>query len=399
MEKISAKEFFTVMWRGVCQVFGWVAGLFGYKRDGKFGKCVWRLFAVSVAVIVAIVAVALVASVGGDIYQKCYGKYHCYDSDCYYSEYISQNVYFHNTFDGKGYVFNSQTGRKTVKGVEWIVEPQDDDSLVCFSNGKKRGYFSKKTGELVIEPTYTHAWMFSEGLAGVEENGFIKFIDATGKVVIDNGLVYEEDYDYVFHGGYCKLTPDGGEHYGLMDKTGKVALPAIYDQVCLCEDEDLWTVEKEGEEGVFDMDMKPVVPLMECSIYIAEGTIDVTMPDHTMRKYDLEGQLINDFYIASVRMMEYEKEEILYRRDSSETDGDDGDVYCDESEETFHPKSTARLRAYVAGDGYEGLMSADGHVVTMPLYKNIEAIGFDLYLCEVSNSDKVIVNGKGEIVR
>ena len=35
--------------------------------------------------------------------------------------------------------------------------------------------------------------MFSEGLAGVEENGFIKFIDATGKVVIDNGLVYGED--------------------------------------------------------------------------------------------------------------------------------------------------------------------------------------------------------------
>lgn len=46
-----------------------------------------------------------------------------------------------------------------------------------------------------------------------------------------------------------------------------------------------------------------------------------------------------------------------------------------------------------------GLMSADGHVVTMPLYRNIEAIGYDLYLCEVSNSDKVIVNGKGEIVK
>lgn len=46
-----------------------------------------------------------------------------------------------------------------------------------------------------------------------------------------------------------------------------------------------------------------------------------------------------------------------------------------------------------------GLMSTDGHVVTMPLYRNIEAIGYDLYLCEVSNSDKVIVNGKGEIVK
>ncbi len=52
----------------------------------------------------------------------------------------------------------------------------------------------------------------------------------------------------------------------------------------------------------------------------------------------------------------------------------------------------------MAGDGYEGLMSADGHVVTMPLYKNIEAIDHDLYLCSSKNGDKLIVNGKGEIV-
>jgi hypothetical protein len=57
------------------------------------------------------------------------------------------------------------------------------------------------------------------------------------------------------------------------------------------------------------------------------------------------------------------------------------------------------MRAYVAGDGYEGLMNADGHVITMPLYKEISAIGYDLYLCEGSNCDKVIVNGKGEIVK
>jgi hypothetical protein len=59
-------------------------------------------------------------------------------------------------------------------------------------------------------------------------------------------------------------------------------------------------------------------------------------------------------------------------------------------EETYHPKATARLRAYVAGDGYEGLMTASGHVVTMPLYKEIEAIGYDLYLCTSTNYDKVI---------
>ena len=47
MKKVSASLFFAVLWKGVCQVLGWFFGLFGYKRDGKFAKCVWGLFAVS----------------------------------------------------------------------------------------------------------------------------------------------------------------------------------------------------------------------------------------------------------------------------------------------------------------------------------------------------------------
>ena len=43
-------------------------------------------------------------------------------------------------------------------------------------------------------------------------------------------------------------------------------------------------------------------------------------------------------------------------------------------------------------------MTADGHVVTMPLYESIEAIGPDLYLGTTTNDDNVIVNGKGEKV-
>lgn len=68
-------------------------------------------------------------------------------------------------------------------------------------------------------------------------------------------------------------------------------------------------------------------------------------------------------------------------------------------EDCFRPKAIARLRAYIASAGYEGLMTAEGHAVTKPLYKGIEAIGHDLYLCEVTNGDKVIVNGKGKMVK
>ena len=270
----------------------------------------------------------------------------------------------------------------------WIAKPTGKDSLICFSDGKKRGYFSKNTGRVVIEPKYDHAWIFSDGIASVEEGGYIKFIDATGKVVIDKKMSYIPDMEgYVFHGGYCVVDTDDGEQCGLMDMTGKIVLPLEYSSINPTNDFELWRVRKGKEMALFDKELKTVIPLMECFIYIGEGTIDVTMSDHTMRKYDMKGKLINDFYISDVRTLEYEKDEILYR---TRTHDDDGSEYAVPFVESYHPKATARLRAYVAGEGY---------VVMMPLYKDIEALDHDLYLCTSTNYDKVIVNGKGEIVK
>ena len=398
MKRVSAKVFFTVLWRGLCQALGWFLGLFGYKRDGKFAKCVWGLFASSAAIIVAIMAGMLVWSLGETFYEKHYKEAHCYDPECSCSQHLSRNVYYHNQSDGKGYVFNTLTGEKTVKHIDWIVEPTGKDSLVCFSDGKKRGYFNKYSGQVVIEPKYNHAWIFSEGIACVDENGNIKFIDSTGKVVIDKHMTYVPDMDgYLFHGGYCVVGSEDG-NYGLMDKKGVMVLEPEYSTIDLNEEYGLWRIKKGEEMAVFDKDLNLVMPFMECYIYIDEGTIDVTMPDNTMRKYDLTGKLINDFYITSIRMLEYEKEEILYRRVVSEEYVDVDEVEKHVEMEAYHPKATARLRAYVSA-GYEGLMTAGGHAVTMPLYTDIDAIGHDLYLCTSTNHDKVLVNGKGEIVK
>lgn len=397
MKKVSARMFFTVMWRGLCQALGWFFGLFGYKRDGKFAKCVWGLFATSGSIVMTLFALALLCCIGESVYNRWFRNHYCDDEYCYHSEYVNRDIYFHNTEDGKGYIYNKRTGEKLIKHIAWIAKPTEKDSLICFSDGKKRGYFSKNTGKVVIEPKYDHAWIFSDGLASVEEDGYIKFIDATGKVVIDKNMAYIPNMEgYVFHGGYCVIDTDDGEQCGLIDKKGNIELPLEYSSIHPSNDFKYWRVQKGEEMAVLDSSLKPILPLSECSIYIGEGTIDVTMPDHTMRKYDMQGSLINDFYVSSVRTLEYEKDEILYR---TRTHDDDGSEYAVPFVESYHPIATARLRAYVAGEGYEGLMTTDGHVVMMPLYKDIEALDHDLYLCTSTNYDKIIVNGKGEIVR
>ena len=395
MKKVSARMFFTVMWRGVCQVLGWFFGLFGYKRDGKFAKCVWRLFATSSAIIVSLVAFALLFHIGEGVYDRCFRSHHCEDEECCHVEYVSRYLSFHNTDDGYGYIYDRRTGEKLLRHVAWIANPLGRDSLVCFSNGKKRGYFSMNTGEVVIEPKYDHAWIFSDGLASVDEGGRIKFIDATGKVVIDKNMPFIPDMEgYVFHGGYCVVDTDDGEKCGLMDVTGKIVLPLEYSYIYPTSDYKYWHVQKGEKNGVLDDELKPIIPLMECSsLYILDDAITVTMLDHSIRCYDMQGTLINDFYMVSVSMLEYEKEEIVYPKNKV---GEDNEG---ESDEPYHPKATARLRSYVAGNGYEGLMTADGHRVTMPLYWEIEALDRDLYLCSTKNGEKVIVNGKGEIVK
>ena len=394
MRKISTKMFFTVVWRGICQVLGWFFGLFGYKREGKFAKCVWGMFSISAAILMTILAGIAI-----------YGCYEHFERNCRYANYVEEKggTYVSSTlgyfpdYDGnKGYIFNKQTREKVLKGVDWIALPLGKDSLVCFSSDNKRGYFNAKNGNVVVEPKYDHAWIFSDGLGAVEEDGRIKFLDSTGKIVIDNGMKYDGASDgYVFHGGYIAVCAEASEKYGLMDKTGNMVLPLEYDYIDIANNLEYWLVRKDKQWAVYDKNMKQILPFIDGYVYITDGSIDVTMSDHTMRKYDFEGNLINDFYISETRHLTYDTGEVYYAKDSYTDDDGDEQEYLEER----NKQATARLRAYAAGDGYEGLMTPEGHVITMPLYKNIEAIGPDTYLGTVSDGDKVIVNGKGEVVR
>lgn len=391
MKSVSAKMFFTVIWKGICQVLGWFFGLFGYKRDGKFAKCVWGVFSVSASIIMAILAYLVLAEVGENILHK-YRYHQAIEKEG--GEYVSTHIGYIADYDGNsGYLVNKDTGKKVLKGIDWIAKPLGKDTLVCFSDGTKRGYFNKKDGKVIIEPKYDHAWIFSDGIAAVEENGKVKFIDGTGKVVIDNGINYDPSSDgYVFHGNYLVLK-DENDLCGLMDRTGKMILNHEYDNIYI-SDESYICVYKEGHSAVYDKDMNIILPLIDGCATVCEGYIDVTMSDHTMRKYDLTGKLVNDFYISNTRYLRYDTGEVYYAKDSYTDDDGEEQTYLTEQTK----QANARLRAYTAG-AREGLMTKEGHIVTMPLYQDIEAIGPDTYLCTVSNTDKVVVDGKGQIVK
>lgn len=104
-----------------------------------------------------------------------------------------------------------------------------EDMIIVGINGKKNALDRKygyvdKNGNVIVEPTYSKAFDFSEGLAAVKINEKYGFIDKTGKLVI------EAKYDYVydsFQEGLAAVRLDG--YYGYINKSGETVIPFIYD--------------------------------------------------------------------------------------------------------------------------------------------------------------------------
>lgn len=398
MKKISYKLFFAVMWKGLCQAITGICKLFGYKKQGLLAKCVWTIFATLFLLIIACFAFQCTFNVFNTIAEKFCSRYTvCEDPNCYNDEYVSQNIRFHNDGDGRGYVFDIRSHSITLKGIAWIAKPLGNDSLVCYSDGKRRGYFNKFTGNVVIKPKYSRAWIFSEGLASVEENGYIKFIDSTGKIVINKSQPYIEGMQgYVFHGDYCVVDSEDGETCGLMDKSGKIVLPLGYNSIEPSDDMNYWVLNKDGKQSVIDKNLTLIVPELNAWLRVRHEYIEANMlDDNTIRHYDLQGNLINDCYIKNFNYLEYDTENTYMQSDS----------YYDEDGEN-HPCETqvyktarAKLCSYQGAFYKEGLIAVDGHIVTHPLYESIKALSEDLYLCEVENGDNILLNSKGQIVK
>ena len=126
----------------------------------------------------------------------------------------------------------------------------------------------------------------------------------------------------------------------------------------------------------------------------AEGYITATMKDHTLRKYNLKGELVDDFLISNVEGMLYDTDEIRYT--TAKNYDEEGNLISETEEAEPTPyQQTANCKKYEAAPGWYGLMSSNGKVVTPPIYSDITAIGYDLYLCKMDGIRGEILNGNG----
>ncbi len=383
-KSISFKLFFTVLWRGICQVFQFVGRVFGYKDESTYAKVVWRIFAGCITSIVALFTFFILYSFTTEV---IIADWICANSS-WNDKHISNYIVHQSSWRyDSGRVYDERQKKVVLEDVDWVVTSEDNDSLAVYARNGKRGYLNRFTGEVVILESYTRAWVFSEGLAAVEKDGDLLFINQSGEVVIDKGFeVYYNEPKYAFKGGYCVIHDHVTGNSGLIDKNGEWVLKPEYTVVSNIYG--LWKVNKCDAFGLFTAELDTLFPAENKYISVYSDVIEVTHNDHTTKRYDWKGNVLVDFVIDEISNIRYETDEL--RNDI---------IDCEGSERDIHVYGIANRQIYKVSDGYYtaycGLISREGKRITPPIYKSIYAISKNRYLCQPQG---IIIDDNGDVV-
>ena len=253
--------------------------------------------------------------------------------------------------DGKISIRNTTTGLVTIKDInlDWTA-PSRNDSLAVYCSEGKRGYYNMYTGEIAVPAQYRRAWIFSEGLAAVQRNGNIGFINHQGDVVIDFKYPYHGNplSNFVFEDGHCVVANEDGK-CGVIDKTGQWLILPEYDNV-----------------NTF-----PEYAIVSKAGYSMQVGYD--------------GTILNTFVLDSVYELSYEEDERVVDRDGCVE-------YVEKTVKTG-------LYSYRIG-GRCGLMDSQCHRLTEPIYSHIMAVNRNMFRATLLDGwSEVILDAKGNVMK
>ena len=253
--------------------------------------------------------------------------------------------------DGNITIKNTQTGEVTAEKIkfDW-TSASPNDSLGVFCTDKKRGYYNSYTGKIVIPAQYRRAWVFSEGLAAVQKNGMIGFINRKGEVAIPFKFPYHGNplSSFVFENGHCIVADTTGK-CGVINRKGEWIIQPKYDNIDAYDE------------------------------YVIASSAGVR------KQLTYEEKTINSFVVDNIRALTFTEKERYENKDGEI-------VYLDIEVKTG-------LFSYSVG-GRCGLMDANCKRLTEPLYSRIIAVDKNMYRALLLDSySEVILNGRGEVMK
>lgn len=253
--------------------------------------------------------------------------------------------------DGNITIKNTETGEVTAEKIkfDW-TSSSPNDSLGVFCSDGKRGYYNSYTGKIVVPAQYRRAWVFSEGLAAVQKNGMIGFINRKGEVAIPFRYPYHGNplSSFVFDNGHCIVADTTGK-CGVINKKGEWVIQPKYDNIDAYEE------------------------------YVIASSAGVR------KQLTYEEKVINSFVVDNINALTYTEQERYENREGEL-------VYLDKEVATG-------LYSYRVG-GRCGLMDSNCRRLTEPLYSKIIAVNKNMYRALLLDSySEVILNSRGEVMR
>ena len=253
--------------------------------------------------------------------------------------------------DGNITIKNTQTGEITAEKIkfDW-TSSSPNDSLGVFCSDGKRGYYNSYTGKIVVPAQYRRAWIFSEGLAAVQKNGMIGFINRKGEVVIPFRYPYHGNplSEFVFDNGHCIVADTTGK-CGVINREGEWVIQPKYDNIDAYDE------------------------------YVIVSSAGVR------KQLTYEEKVINSFVVDNIKALTYTEQERYENKD--------GEIlYLDVEVKTG-------MFSYSVG-GRCGLMDANCRRLTDPLYAGIIAVDKNMYRALLLDSySEVILNSRGEVMK
>jgi hypothetical protein len=102
--------------------------------------------------------------------------------------------------------------------------PEFSEGFAAVRIGNKHGYIDPR-GKVVIQPQFEEAGCFSEGLAAVTMGDQRFYIDREGKIAF-RAPTTQTGW---FHEGLAVFVTEDRTHFGFMDRSGGIAIPATFD--------------------------------------------------------------------------------------------------------------------------------------------------------------------------
>ena len=348
----------------------------------KFGKYFWKTTIALIAVGVFLFSVVFIGM---------YMKY--LDENSVLSE-VSENVeirYLYN--QDKTAIYNKAMDEYTIKDLQWASNDYKEDSLSVFCKNDKRGFYHIYTGEEVIRAHYNRAWIVSEGLAAVELDGKIGFVNEKDELV----LPFEYDYanrngrpvDYLFRDHYCIMTNERGA-CGLIDKKGEWVVKPLYD--CIWPPHfHKYRIVKDGDMyGLLDnnLDFKYPVEYDYIQFSDSEEALYLTK-DGYKQKVDFDGNVLESFVFDEAYPLRYPLKVAYYP-----IADDTGGMVVDTMEKVLSDYMQYSV------DGKCGVFcKTTGEVIIPAIYFSIEMISETLFEASIElYGANILIDTHGRIV-